>query len=186
MAPAPSSLGANTRAPEAVGTPTVSASLGSGPPSSIQSPVSGTEPSAVGGSATTNGARVACSGPITVRAGAVFVPLHCLSNPSCLLVTVQLVVVERVAGATANDQRTTARTVIVGRTGVTLGVGQSRTLRISLNQAGRRLLGRSRSLVAQVRVTLNGYTVASQRIGLDRAALGSRGRATPTGVKGAV
>jgi hypothetical protein len=181
MASAPSSLAANSKSAELVGTHT-----GTGPPSSSQSSVGGAAPTGVDDSATTKGARVAFSGPLSIRAGVVFVPLRCLSKSSCLSLTVKIVVVERVVGARANDHRTTAPVVIAGRTGVTLGVGQSRTLRISLNRVGKRLLSRSRRVMAQARVTSNGYTVASQRIGLGRAPLASHARATPTSRRGAL
>ena len=74
-----------------------------------------------------------------------------------------------VAVSAARSARTKHRTVVIGRSGVTLAPGQSRTVTISLNATGRSLLARYHRLAVELTVTQGSRTVDAARLELAAA-----------------
>jgi hypothetical protein len=61
-------------------------------------------------------------------------------------------------------QSSQARTLGFGRASITLGSGRVRTVRLTLNQAGRRMLAHRRRLTLRLTVVANGRTLSTARV----------------------
>jgi hypothetical protein len=92
------------------------------------------------------------------------------AGASCHL-TLTLSVVETLRGgkviaviARAGNLKAKKRTVLVGSATITLSAGQSATVRILLNGAGRQLLASHHTLTVRLAVGENGYTVGGRNI----------------------
>jgi hypothetical protein len=123
------------------------------------------------------GAAVSVSGPITVKSGAIFVPLHCSATTgNCPAVTVQLTVVENVRGGhvtaitAAQTGKTTKRTVVVAKLSVTLSAGQSSTIKLTLNSAGKKLLAAHKKFAAKIEVEVEGASLKTQDVTIAKPA----------------
>jgi protocatechuate 3,4-dioxygenase beta subunit len=161
----------NLKAPGLTGTPAIGDTLtpgasngantnaGGGQGSSSASPV-GTRASArVESSSIKGGSEVALRGAMMLRAGVVFIQLHCSSHAGCPSLRFDLTIGERVrngrvTGIAWSHQKTTNRVVIVGETTTSLAAGQSQTLRVPLNPLGRALESRYKKLATALQVTL--------------------------------
>jgi hypothetical protein len=123
------------------------------------------------------GVAVSVSGPITVKSGAVLVPLRCSATTGdCPAVTIQLTVVEdvrsgRVTAITAaQGGKTTKRTVVVAKLSVTLGAGQSKTIKLTLNSAGKKLLAAHKKFAAKIEVEVEGASLKTQDVTIAKPA----------------
>ena len=128
------------------------------------------------GFSTTNRPTVTVSGQITGKSGVVFVPLHCAATSgSCQPASVQLTVVEQLRGrrvtaiVATKKGKATKRTVVIGNATVTLGAGQSQTVRISLNTAGKKLLALRKELPVRVQVTTQGHVLEAKTVTMVRS-----------------
>lgn len=117
--------------------------------------------------------QAAVAGSIGSLPGGVTVPLHCSATTgSCAPVTVQLVVVEqlrngKVIAVTAGHKsktKTKKRTVVIGSSTVTLSAGQSQTVKVSLNSAGKKLAAQHKKITALLQITSQGHTLKSQNV----------------------
>jgi hypothetical protein len=91
------------------------------------------------------------------------------SSESCH-VTVDLTVTETFSGkkliaVTAKKHKTTKRTVIVGTAAATIAAGSHQTITVSLNRAGKKLLGSRHRLKVQLAVVQSGKTLATKKVG---------------------
>jgi hypothetical protein len=123
------------------------------------------------------GVGVTISYSITTRSGAIFVKLDCSSTTGkCPSVTVRLsvTVVEhlrrgRVTAITAaKTKKTVTRTVVIGSVTVPLVQG-SKTVKLALNSAGRRLERQRKTFAAQVQLASGGQVVATEDVRIKRA-----------------
>jgi uncharacterized repeat protein (TIGR01451 family) len=103
-------------------------------------------------------AGVASVGRPRVRHDAVLVPLTCSGGSGCSIVAT--------LGAAERTHRLRARVRAVGHASTDLAAGQRKTLRISLNRLGRRLLRRFGKLKVTLRVTQDGKTLKTRRVRL--------------------
>jgi hypothetical protein len=115
-------------------------------------------------------AGVASVGRTRVRDGVVLVPLACSAGSRCSILAT-LSVVERVrdgsvVGIAAARHRHGTKVVVIGRASADVGAGRRKTLRVSPNPRGRRLLRRVGELEATLRVTQDGKTVKARRVRL--------------------
>jgi hypothetical protein len=122
-------------------------------------------------------AAVSLSGSITSKAGAVLVPLRCwLTTGSCPKATIQVSVIEDIRGgsvtgiAASTGAKTAKRKVVVAKLSVTLRAGQSETVKIALNAAGRKLLAGHRRFAARVSVVVEGTSIGAQDVTISRPA----------------
>ena len=89
--------------------------------------------------------------------------------------TVQLTIVEQLrngrvtAIAATKKGKTTERTVVIGSATITLSAGQSKTVKISLNAAGKKLLAQQKKLVVQVQIVSEGHTLKTQAVSITQA-----------------
>jgi PKD domain/Carboxypeptidase regulatory-like domain len=109
------------------------------------------------------------SGAIATRSGAAYVPLHCSATAgSCVPATLKLVVQERLSGGrvtgVAAASRTRTRVLVVGSATATLRAGQSETVEVALNPAGRRLIAGRGKLPALLEVVAQGRTLDTEDI----------------------
>jgi carboxypeptidase family protein len=104
-------------------------------------------------------AAVGVTGAIRIVAGAVFVPLRCLAaSGSCPTVTIRLTV------------KTSKRTLLVAKLSVTLKPGQGKTVKVTLDSAGRKLFATRRRFTARLLVEAEGASIKTQSVTLARAA----------------
>jgi carboxypeptidase family protein len=122
-------------------------------------------------------AAVSLSGAITSKSGAVLVPLRCwLTTGSCPKATIQVTVVEDVRGGSvigitaSTGARTAKRKVVVAKLSVTLLAGQSKTVKVALNAAGRKLLAGQRRFAARVSVVIEGTSIGARDVTISRPA----------------
>jgi hypothetical protein len=122
-------------------------------------------------------AAVSLSGAITSKAGAVLVPLRCwLTTGSCPKATIQVTVIEDVSGgsiigiAASTDAKAAKRKVVVAKLSVTLRAGQSETVKVALNAAGRELLAGHRRFAARVSVVIEGTSIGARDVTISRPA----------------
>jgi hypothetical protein len=122
-------------------------------------------------------AAVSLSGAITSKSGAVLVPLRCwLTTGSCPKATIQVTVVEDVRGgsvtgiAASTGAGTAKRKVVVAKLSVTLLAGQSETIKVALNAAGRKLLAGHRRFAARVSVVVEGTSIGARDVTISRPA----------------
>lgn len=122
-------------------------------------------------------AAVSLSGAITSKSGAVLVPLRCwLTTGSCPKATIQVTVVEDVRGgsvtgiAASTGAGTAKRKVVVAKLSVTLLAGQSETVKVALNAAGRKLLAGHRRFAARVSVVVEGTSIGARDVTISRPA----------------
>jgi hypothetical protein len=116
-------------------------------------------------------AAVSLSGSITSKAGVVLVPLRCwLTSGNCPVTTIQVTVVEDLRGgsvtgiAAAAGANTAKRKVVVAKLSVTLRAGQSKTVKVALNVAGRKLLAAHRRFAAQVTVVVERTSIGAHDV----------------------
>ena len=116
------------------------------------------------------------TGPIASKSGVLSVPLRCAATSgSCAPVTVQLTIVEQLrngrvtAIAATKKGKTTKQTVVIGSATITLSAGQSKTVKISLNAAGKKLLAQQKKLVVQVQIVSEGHTLKTQAVSITQA-----------------
>jgi len=126
---------------------------------------------------------VVVSGPITTKSGVVSVPLRCAATSgSCAPATVQLTIVEQLrnghvtAIAATKKSKITKQTVVIGSMAVTLSAGQSKTVNVSLNAAGKKLLAQHKKLPVQVQVISEGHTLKTQTVSIVQASHQARKR----------
>lgn len=119
------------------------------------------------------GGQASVAGSIGPLSGGVTVPLHCsATSGSCAPVTVQLVVVEQlrngqliaVTAGHKSKPKTKKRTVVIGSSTVTLSAGQSETVKVSLNSAGKKLQAQHKRLTASLQITSAGQTLKSENV----------------------
>ena len=141
------------------GAPATSASTGvvQVPPGTSRKP-----PSASGGITVR---RVTVSGPL------VSVRVSCTGRPgSACKLHLRLMIIERVKagkviGVTAENRRKPNRKVVVlGTASLSLSAGETKTVRLSLNGTGKRLLAKHHALKAKVAITNWGKTVSTKII----------------------
>jgi hypothetical protein len=140
------------------------------PPASGGTPAAASRPAPSAPSGPTPQAGVASVGRTRVGHGVVLVPLVCSGGGGCSIVAT-LAVLERVRGGSvvgiaARKHRLRIKVGVVGRAAADLAAGQRKTLRVGLNRRGRRLLRRFGKLRATLRVTQDGKTVKTRRVGL--------------------
>jgi hypothetical protein len=121
---------------------------------------------------------VALAGAITSRSAAVLVPLRCpASSGACTAVTIELTVVEqlskgRLTGvAAARAAKTLKRTVTIGALTATLSAGQTKTVSVVLNAAGKALLHSRGKLLVKVQILAGTTTVKTEDVTVKRAAV---------------
>ncbi len=106
---------------------------------------------------------------------AVTVPIQCSGDlktfPSCQLVLLLIAVglnpgltTDGATAATAHSGKHHAKPVVVGTEKVTIRAGHRKTVRITLNRTGRRLLARHHTLKVLLTITQRGHTVLSRTI----------------------
>ena len=89
---------------------------------------------------------------------------------SACKVTLKLTVTEKLKGgkviavAASAKQRTTTRTLVVGRTTVSVAAGKSKTADVTLNKAAKQLLNKRRTLPALLTFTQGTTKLASKRV----------------------
>jgi hypothetical protein len=122
-------------------------------------------------------AAVSLSGAITSKSGAVRVPLRCwLTTGSCPKATIQVTVIEDVRGgsvtgiAASTGAGTAKRKVVVAKLSVMLRAGQSETVKLELNAAGRKLLAGHRRFAARVSVVVEGTSIGARDVTISRPA----------------
>jgi PKD repeat protein len=102
-------------------------------------------------------------GKVKITGNTAAVTITCKGAAACS-VTLQLTVTETtqrgVVIAVTAAKKTTKKTVVVGNVSVSLSGGQTKTVPVSLNQAGRRLLARFHKLKATLALTSAGTTVS--------------------------
>jgi hypothetical protein len=120
---------------------------------------------------------VVLAGAITSKATAVLVPLRCpAATGACTAVTIELTVVEqlskgRLTGvAAARAAKTLKRTVTIGALTDTLSAGETKTLSVALNAAGKALLHSRGKLLVKVRILAGTTTVKTDDVTVKRAA----------------
>jgi hypothetical protein len=135
------------------------------PPAQSSSPTStGTTPAGVAsvgvqGFVAAQSAAVGLAGAIRVSSGAVLVPLRCLSaSGSCPTVTIRLTV------------KTGKRAVLVAKLSVTLKPGQGKTVKVTLDSAGRKLLAAHGRFTARLLVEVEGASIKTQSVTLTKPA----------------
>jgi hypothetical protein len=123
------------------------------------------------GAGSAGSTQAAVAGSITALSGGVSVPLHCsATSGSCPPVTLQLVVVEQlrngrvIAVGARHKSKTKKRTVVIGSSTVTLSAGQSQTVKVSLNSAGKKLAAQHKKITALLQITSQGQTLKSQNV----------------------
>ncbi len=89
--------------------------------------------------------------------------VSCPTGPSSCPVSASLSVEESGAGALA-ARRAKHRTITIGSTAFTLKGGQQRTVTVSLNHTGKKLLAKHRRFTALLKITSHGVVVKSERI----------------------
>jgi len=106
------------------------------------------------------------------RRGGASVVLTCGSGTGTCSDTVELEVIETLRGrrivavAAAGAAGTKRRTVVIGRSAVTLAPGQSRTVVVSLNSVGKSLLSRFHRLAVELIVAQGTHTVRATKLAL--------------------
>ncbi len=107
------------------------------------------------------------------RSGAIYVSAHCAARSGgCATASVQLTLVEQLhdgrvtALAATNGGRITKRTVVLGGIELTLGAGQSRTVKVPLNAIARKLLAAHGKLPVRVRVRAAGTSLRTESLTL--------------------
>jgi hypothetical protein len=131
---------------------------GSGGPDGGTGGPGGASPPGAGRSstATSCGASI---GRAKVKGSTATVPVKSSGTKSCTLkLTVSL------SEKVRHGHRTTHKTVILGSAKITIAAGKSKTVRIRLNQAGRRLLTQERRLKAKLALTEAGQTVRTASV----------------------
>jgi hypothetical protein len=120
---------------------------------------------------------VSLSGSITSKAGAVLVPLRCwLTTGTCPKATIQVTVIEEIRGgsvtgiAASTGAGTAKRKVVVAKLGVSLRAGQSETVKVALNAAGKKLLAGHRRFAARVSVVVEGTSIGARDVTISRPA----------------
>lgn len=115
-------------------------------------------------------------GQATVSGTTASLPVTCAGTAACT-VTLTLSVVEklrngRVVGVSAAKRKakTIKKTVVVGRTTVTIPPRTTRVVRLSLNKAGKRLLAKRSPLKVRLTVTVAGKTMSSTKVTFKRPA----------------
>jgi hypothetical protein len=116
-----------------------------------------------GGSGRSGGSSTATVGSAKVAATTAKIPVSCTGGGSGCSVSLTLSVTETVS--TAKQKR---RKVVVGRAKATLAAGESRTVSVSLNRAGKRRLATRRSLKVNLLVTQDDSNVASRALKFKR------------------
>jgi len=115
-------------------------------------------------------------GTIKSKSGAVYASLHCgATTGSCPAATVELTVVEQlhnghVTAVTAGhgNKTTKRKVVVIGEVKVTLGAGQSETVKVSLNSTGRKLIAQHKKLPVEALVLGEGATLKALKLQLTR------------------
>jgi hypothetical protein len=119
-------------------------------------------PSGVAGFTSKAAPRISFAGPARFRHGAVLAPLRCSSGSgSCAAVTLRLTATERHRGHRP-------RTIVIGQLTLKLVAGQSKTARLALNRAGKRLLNVRGSLTATLTAKAEGTMPKQQIVTLAR------------------
>ena len=122
------------------------------------------------GVASFKGAKLISVGAVKAAGAAVLVSLRCTaSGGSCPAATVELTVVERMTAGkvTALSARSGKRTVVLGKLAVTLAAGRSRTVKVALDAAGRKLLSAHGGLRVEVSVSAESTTVGVKHVTLE-------------------
>jgi hypothetical protein len=88
--------------------------------------------------------------------------VSCPAGAQSCPVTASLVVLETENAVMARKAK--RRTVTIGSTAVTLSAGQKRTIKVSLNRAGRKLLASHKHLTALLTVTSRGVLIKTQKV----------------------
>jgi PKD repeat protein/flagellar hook assembly protein FlgD/pimeloyl-ACP methyl ester carboxylesterase len=119
---------------------------------------------------------VAMSGPITSKSGIVSVPLRCAATSGgCAPATVQLTVVEQLrsgrvtAIAATKKSKAAKQTVVIGSATITLNAGQRKTVKVSLNATGKKLLAQHKNLAVQAQIISEGQALKTQTISIVQA-----------------
>jgi hypothetical protein len=73
----------------------------------------------------------------------------------------------KVTAITARKGKVSKKVVVLGSVTVTIAAGQSKTVEVSLNATGKRLLAKHRKLKAQLTVRQSGKTVSSATVTLN-------------------
>ncbi len=146
--------------------------------SNVASTPAGSASVGVQGFIAAKNAAVTLSGRIKSKSGAVLVPLRCsLATGSCPAATIQVTVIEDVRGGTVTGvtasagARTSKRKVVVAKLSVTLRAGQSETVKVSLNAAGRKLLAARKRFAARITVVVEGTSIGAQDVTISRPAV---------------
>ncbi|HUB74762.1 MAG TPA: carboxypeptidase regulatory-like domain-containing protein [Solirubrobacteraceae bacterium] len=108
-------------------------------------------------------------GRVKATSDAVLVSLRCTApSGSCPAATVELTVVEKLTAGkvTALSAKSGKRTVVLGKLTVTITAGQSRTVKVALNAAGRKLLSAHGRLPVEVSVSAGSSTVGARHVTL--------------------
>jgi 6-phosphogluconolactonase (cycloisomerase 2 family) len=115
----------------------------------------------------------ATGGPVTVSGTTASTTLSCKGTPAqtCSL-TVSATVLEtlsgsKVLGVTASAKKkpkTTKKTVVIGTVSVKLKGGTKKTVKLTLNKAGKALVDKHHSLKAQIKITEGKTVLRSQRV----------------------
>jgi hypothetical protein len=101
--------------------------------------------------------------PASPGPGEASTTVSCPAGAQSCPITANLSVVQSGQAVTAKQKRA-GRTVTIGSTAVTLSSGQRKTIKVSLNRAGRRLLAGHRHLVALLSVTSGGVLIKTEKV----------------------
>ncbi len=127
--------------------------------------------SVVAGVETLPGPGAASVRTASVSGTTVIVPVSCTGGGSCAL-TAALSVVETLRHgkitAVAAAAKTRRRTVALGSASVTIAAGTTRTIRVALNQTGKRLLTTHAPLAVRLKVSQSARTVAMSTVRITR------------------
>jgi Carboxypeptidase regulatory-like domain len=192
-----STLAAATRVPVSAGITTPEINAAMAPPTATIEPPGGGGGGGSGGGSTGGGSggspgggtgggtgsttpEISLAGPITSKSGAVLVPLRCPAGTSgCAPGVVKVTIVEQLRkgrlialAAKKHGGKSTVvkRTVVLGTLAVTLGAGQTRTFKVSLNGAATTLLKTHTKLLVKVQVLVGTTTIATQNVTVARPA----------------
>ncbi len=119
--------------------------------------------------------RVSMAGSIFVRPDGILVPLRCTAMlGSCEPVTLELIVIERlrkgraIAMMTHHKSNLNQRTVVVGRSRITLRAGQNKTVKVPLNSRGRQLIALHKKTMTLLKIISLTVTFESQTVIFER------------------
>lgn len=104
----------------------------------------------------------------STSAGGASSTVSCPAGAASCPVTAELSVIQ--TGSAIAAKRAKRRTIVIGKTSLTLQPGQKRTIRVTLDRAGKRLLAGRKSLPALFKISSRGKLLRTQKVTIRTAA----------------